>query len=153
MAFSFSGETEVQGANSYYQDALSPVGVPAKQIGVWAEHVSLLDAAAAVANHGNVYIAPYPVQLVGVQLIYSVASTSGTLTVEKLTGTTASGSGTALLTAPITTSTTANTVKPGTLITTVTSLTLAAGDRFGLVHAGTQTNLVGLAVSLLIQKV
>lgn len=153
MAFTFIGENEVAGANSYILDPLSPVGNPAKQVGVWAETVSFIDAAGAVANHGVVYIAPYAVQLIGFQLIYGVASSSGTVTVEKLTGTTAPGSGTALLTGTVTTSTTANTVKPGTLIATLSSLQLATGDRFGLVFAGTQTGLVGLAVSLLLQKV
>lgn len=74
---------------------------------------------------------------------FTTASTSGTWTVEKLTGTTAPGSGTALLSAPVALSGSANTVANGSLIATVASLTFAAGDRIGIVIAGTMTNLVG----------
>jgi hypothetical protein len=74
---------------------------------------------------------------------FTTASTSGTWTVEKLTGTTAPGGGTALFTAPVALSGAANTPASGTLIATAASLTFAPGDRVGLVIAGTMTNLVG----------
>lgn len=74
---------------------------------------------------------------------FTTASTSGTLQVEKLTGTTAPGSGTVLLTGTMSLAGTANTVVSGTPITTVASITCAAGDRVGIVIAGTMTGLAG----------
>jgi len=95
----------------------------------------------------SVFVCKRPMRLVSVGLVYGVASTSGTMQVEKLTGTTAPGSGTNLLTGTISMSSTANTVNSGTLIATVASLTFAAGDRVGFVFAGTMTNLVGFAAT------
>jgi hypothetical protein len=87
--------------------------------------------------------------LKAVSTIFATASSSGTLTVEKLTGTTAPGSGTVLLTGTLALSGTANTVANGTLIATVASLTLAIGDRIGIVIAGTMTSLVGGQATIL----
>lgn len=84
-----------------------------------------------------------PMRLVAASSVFTTASTSGTWTVEKLTGTTAPGSGTALLSAPIALSGTANTVANGTVISTEASINFAAGDRLGIKIAGTMTNLVG----------
>lgn len=94
-----------------------------------------------------VFVCTRPMRLKAFSSVHGVASTSGTVTVEKLTGTTAPGSGTALLTGTVSLSGTANTVANGTLITTVASLTFAAGDRVGFVFAGTMTNLVGAAMT------
>jgi hypothetical protein len=92
-------------------------------------------------------IATRAMQLTSVKISFTTASSSGTVTVEKLTGTTAPGSGTVLLTTPLLLSGTANTVQSGVLIATLASLQLAAGDRFGIVIAGTMTNLVGGMIS------
>lgn len=78
-----------------------------------------------------------------VQVVFGVASVSGTLSIEKLTGTTAPGSGIALLTGAISLAGTANTVNSGSLTATAADLVLAAGDRIGLVLGGTLTSLVG----------
>jgi hypothetical protein len=90
----------------------------------------------------------------GIKEVHSVAGGTGaTVDIEKLTGTTAPGSGTALLTAALDVhGVAANTVQSGTLITTTASLTLAAGDRLGLVVAGTLTGLVG-SVTIYVQPV
>ena len=90
-----------------------------------------------------IMICTRPMKMTAVKAVFSTASSSGTITVEKLTGTTAPGSGTVLLTGTIALSGTANTVASGTLIATTASLTFATGDRFGIVIAGTMTSLVG----------
>lgn len=96
----------------------------------------------------HVFICNRAMRLKAGSSVFTTASTSGTWTVEKLTGTTAAGSGTALLTGTVALSGTANTVANGTLISTVASLTFAAGDRVGIVFAGTMTNLVGGLITL-----
>lgn len=106
----------------------------------------ILDAATAVSR--TAFIADSGYQVAGVKIAFGTASASGTFTIEKLTGTQAPGGGTALLTGALSTAGTANTVLSGTLIATLASLKLAAGDRIGFVFGGTQTGLVGLAVTL-----
>lgn len=114
---------------------------------ITAAHYAInLDAATAVSR--SVFIVPVAYQLAGVNVVFGTASASGTVTVEKLTSTTAPGSGTVLLTVPLSTAGTANTVAPGVLIATVASLQFAVGDRVGLVFAATETGLVGLNVTL-----
>ena len=151
MAFSFSGENEIAGAASFILDPLSPAGVPARELGVYSESISPIDAASAVSR--SIFIAPYAMRLIGVQAVFGTAGgAAAAVTVEKLTGTTAPAGGTALLTATLSLTGAANTVASGTLVSTAASLTLAAGDRLGLVFSGTQTGLVGLVVSLQVQK-
>ena len=88
-----------------------------------------------------VFIADRAYVVTGVKAVFGTASASGTLNVEKLTGTTAAGSGTAMLTGTLSLSGTPNTVLSGTLTGTTATLTLAAGDRIGVVLAGTLTSL------------
>lgn len=112
-----------------------------------------VNGGSGILNHGvtftatdatrAIFICTRAMRLKAASSVFTTASSSGTWTVEKLTGTTAPGSGTALLTGAINLSGTANTVANGTLIATVASLTFAAGDRLGIVIAGTMTNLVG----------
>lgn len=73
---------------------------------------------------------------------------------EKLTGTTAPGSGTALLTAGFDLfGVAANTVQTGTLSATVADYTFAAGDRLGIKLSGTLTALTGLNIVVKLQAV
>lgn len=95
----------------------------------------------------TVYVATYPCKLTYVNRVFSTASTSGTLTLEKCTGTTAPGSGTALLTATVALSGTANTTVAGTPVAT-TAVNMAVGDRLGIVIAGTMTSLAGCVVGI-----
>lgn len=95
----------------------------------------------------TMFVCRRPMRFRAVSLSFGTASTSGTMTVEKLTGTTAAGSGTALLTATMSMAGAANTVVNGTLISTDASLLFAAGDRVGFVFAGTMTNLVGFVAT------
>jgi hypothetical protein len=104
------------------------------------ESLSATDASRAI------FVANRAMILKSVKAFFSTASSSGTLTVEKLTGTTAAGSGTALLTGTMSLSGTTNTVVSGTLISTIASLTFAAGDRLGVVVAGTMSSLANCKV-------
>lgn len=100
-----------------------------------------------------IYIATEAVQLVAVRVVFGIASVSGTLNIEKLTGTTVPGSGTALLTGTISLAGTANTVLSGTLSATTADLQLAAGNRIGIVLAGTLTSLVGAVVEIDLKRI
>lgn len=101
----------------------------------------------------NIFIADAAYLVTAVREVHGTASSSGTLNIEKLTGTTAAGSGTAMLTGTISLAGTANTVLSGTLTATTATLTLAAGDRIGGVLAGTLTNLAGCVVVLTMQRI
>ena len=116
-------------------------------------HESYNGIGATQAVSTNAFVADTGYVLTAVTCVWATASTSGTFMVEKLTGTTAPGSGTALLTGTVDTSTTANTVTNPALIATVASLTLAAGDRIGFKWAGTVTSLAGFAVTLTFKRV
>lgn len=91
-------------------------------------------------------------QLVSVKESHTVASTSGTLMVEKCTGTTAPGSGTAQLSGTISLSGTANTTVAGTLLTAPT-INYALGDRVSFKLAGTMTNLANSCVTLVLKRI
>jgi hypothetical protein len=82
-------------------------------------------------------------QVTSVSVVPNVIGGAGaTVTVEALTGTQAVGTGVAQLTAALALNGVANTVLNGVLIAAVT--TINAGQRFGIVMAGTLTGLVGL---------
>ena len=81
-------------------------------------------------------------------LTYSVASSSGTVQLEKVPSGTAQGSGTNILTGTVSTSSTANTNNEGTISTTAATAELAAGDSLALVNGGTLTNLTDLQVTV-----
>lgn len=109
--------------------------------------------AATQAVNQAIFVAETTYQVAGLKAVWGTASSSGTVTIEKLTGTTAPGSGTALLTGTISTAGTANTVTTGTLIATLASLKLAAGDRLGVVFSGTETGLVGLVLNVTLKRI
>lgn len=95
----------------------------------------------------TVMIATRVLRLKSAKVVWTTGSSSGTLQLEKCTGTTAPGSGTVLLSGTMTLAGTGNTVVSGSVLTTVASITFAAGDRLGIVIAGTMTNLVGCRVT------
>lgn len=105
-------------------------------------HVILAGASAATAaNYGVFFIAPYPCLFVSASEVHGVVGgANAKVTVEKLTGTTASGSGTALLMSSFDLTATANTVQNrvgGNFQNSV--FNLATGDRLGLTTTGTLT--------------
>lgn len=85
--------------------------------------------------------------------VWGTASSSAGLQLEKATGTTATGSGTALLTATINTAGTANTVTAGTLIATTASLTFASGNRLNIVVSGSTLSLANCVVTVGLRRV
>lgn len=106
-----------------------------------------------IAVSSALFIADEAYQITAVRAAWGVASVSATFNIEKLTGTTAPGSGTALLQSVIDTSTTANTVNTGTLTGTIGSLQLAVGDRVGVKIAGTITSLVGGVLTITLKRI
>ncbi len=109
----------------------------------------------AAADHisRNVFVADRAYRLVSVEEAHVTASTSGTLQVNKCTGTQAPSAGTNMLTSTISTAGTANTVVSGTLSATDAARLLADGDRIGLVTGGTVTNIAGGVVTLTLRPV
>jgi hypothetical protein len=87
-----------------------------------------------------------------VKEVHGTASTSGTLQVEKATGTQAVGGGTNLLTGTVSLSAAANTVRSGTLVSNPNTLTLGVGDRLNLILAGTLTNLANCSVQIFLRR-
>jgi hypothetical protein len=99
-----------------------------------------------------VFIAHEACELVGVREVHGTASTSGTVTAEKVTGTTAVGAGTVMQVGTVSLSATANTVQSGVLAASAATLQLAAGDRVALKIAGTMTNLANCVVELIFKR-
>lgn len=102
-------------------------------------------------NYGIVFIARYPMEVLRISEVHNVAGTdagSVTLTVQKLTGTTAKGSGTSLLTTSFNLKSTANTPvdKEGTSLTSARQL--VEHDRLCVVPTGTLTSLQDVQVTL-----
>lgn len=112
-------------------------------------HLKNTDAATA-GNYGAFFIASRPYEVMEVRAVWSTASTSGTLQVERLQGTTAEGSGDSVLTGTIDLSGTANTVVTRKT-TALQNRKLDVGDRLALVDGGTLTNLVNLVVTVVLK--
>lgn len=94
----------------------------------------------------TIFIAPRGYRVKSVKLVFSTASTSGTVDIKKDTGTNAPGAGSSVLTGTMSSAGTANTVVSGTVTSTVATKTLAAGDRLSVTFGGTMTNQVGLVI-------
>lgn len=97
------------------------------------------------------FLASRSYKVFGVRLIQDVAGSDGgavTLMLEKLTGTTAPGSGTSLMTVAFDLKATARTPQTGALVASAASLTLAAGNRLGLNLTGTPTAVAGVLVEV-----
>jgi hypothetical protein len=90
-------------------------------------------------------------QVVSISEVHSVAGTNAsavTLQVTKDTGTQAPGAGSALLATAFNLKATANTVQNGTLVATVATLQLAAGNRLAIDVTGTLTDVAGVVVTV-----
>lgn len=118
---------------------------------LYINHCIFGTQAATAGNYGVFCIVPVACVLTGFQEVHRTAgSDAGTVTVtlEKLTGTTAPDSGSVMLAAVLSLKATANTVQEGTLSMTLTNRTLAAGDRLCLKDAGTLTAVADVAVKV-----
>ena len=91
--------------------------------------------------------------VLGVNVYFDTASTSGVVDIQKVASGTANSGGTSILSSTISTASGAQTNIMGTLATNVSTLTLAAGNRLIVKHSGTQTNLVDLNVSIYVGRV
>jgi hypothetical protein len=105
-------------------------------------------AADTVGQH--VFIAPWGLKITGIQFVNSVASTSGTLKIRKITDASAPGAAAGATVVEqmtgaldLSATSTVNTVFSGTLSATAADITLAAGDKLAFLLAGTLTGLVG----------
>ncbi len=103
-------------------------------------------APATAANYGTFFIADRRYQVLAIRVVHGTASSSGTVMVEKLTGTQAKTAGVDLMSSTISTAGAANTVNTGTLTATAADLILAAGNRLGLENGGTLTSSADLCV-------
>jgi hypothetical protein len=118
-----------------------------------SDKIALVFQLTASSVSEQVFIADGDFELVSVERAFRVASTSGTLDVEKLTGTTAPGSGTSMLTGTVSLAGAANTVVAGTVHGTQATRRVTDGDRIGLKIGGTMTNLAGCAVVVTLKRV
>lgn len=114
--------------------------------------------AATATNYATIFIAPFPCTLVQAFEVHATAGTDGsavTLQVEKLTGTTAAGSGTSLLSSAFNLKGTANTVQEASIVQSSTNgvrnATLQAGDRLALKKSGTLTSVANVTVLFIVQ--
>lgn len=111
-------------------------------------------AAKTAANYTHFYTARNPIDIMWVAVVYGVTNGAAcTLDIEKLTGTTAPGSGVSLLGSTFDLNSTANTVvvKEGATLkrTSPTALTLKTGDRLGaLIKTGALSALDSLQVTI-----
>ena len=105
-------------------------------------------AGATAANYDQVFTARHPMEILRVTECHSVASTSGTLQLEILTGTQAPGAGVTVMKTTISTAGAANTVITREGFALTSNRQLMEGDRLAFIDAGTLTNLVGLHVTL-----
>ncbi len=110
-------------------------------------------APVTAGNYGTFFTAPFKCVVREVTEVHGTASNTGTLQVEKLTGTQAKTQGTNILTATISTAGTANTVLTGTLVSTAATLEMAAGDRLGLVNGSSLTSSADLCVMVILTPI
>ncbi len=109
--------------------------------------------AATAGNYSVFFTSPYSVNVSQVTEVHTALGTDGgsvSLQIEKLTGTVAPGSGTALLATAFNLKSTINTVVTGALTNTVGAVQLNVGDRLALKLTGTPTSVASVTVTLLI---
>lgn len=107
---------------------------------------------AMAANYGVFFIVDYACEVSSVSAIWTTASTSGTLNIERLSGTESLDGGDNILVANIDMSGTADTVnrKSGR---DLQNTVLKIGDRLALVDGGTLTNQVDLCVTIYLRRI
>jgi hypothetical protein len=98
------------------------------------------------------FIADEDYVLVKVERRFRVASTSGTLMLERTGDGTAPGSGTNMLASTMALSGTANTKTAGALHATLANTRLPRGQSLNFVIAGTMTNLLGAVVTVVLRR-
>ncbi len=125
-----------------------------KAIAKHAPHsVNIYLPLAADTVDGSFWIADRDYELEEVAVSWGVASTSGTLMLEKGADTVAPNAGTDLLAATVDTSTTADTVTRPALTATLVDRRISRGDRVMMDWAGTIGSLAGVAIQLNLRPV
>ncbi len=127
-----------------------PISNRSSKVDVVVQEVLQGAAPATAANYGTFFVADRKYKVKGVRVVHGTASSSGTVQVEKLTGTQAKAAGVGLLASAASTAGTANTVLSPTLTSTAADLILAAGDRLGLSNGGTLTSGANLVVEVIL---
>jgi len=110
----------------------------------------IVDGATA-ANYDVIFTAPFPCEVSKVIETHRVASSSGTLNIEKLTSGQALDTANAtILTTAFSTATTANTpqIKQGTDLVQSSIRQLKEGDRLSLKDGGTLTSSAGVQITI-----
>ena len=97
------------------------------------------------AGGGEVY------EVLDVNVMYDVLSTSGTLDIRNVAASTAFTGGSSLLTATMSLSGTARISRKGSLVTTRVTRQIMPGSALTAIFAGTMTNLVGLSIVVWLQ--
>lgn len=105
-------------------------------------------APATAGNYGRFWTAPAKCVVDSIEVIFSVNSSGGTVTVHKVPSGTAQDSGTGLLASTLSTSTGADTRQQGILSTTAATVELAAGDSLQLVDSGNLASSADLVVTV-----
>lgn len=108
---------------------------------------------ATAANYGTFFTADKTYNLVSANEVHGTKGTDGSavsLQIEKLTGTTAAGSGTVLLSTAFNLKGTINTVQYGALVTTGATV-LNSGDRLALKLTGTPTAVADLVATVFLE--
>lgn len=117
---------------------------------IWVTHNIVGTDAATASNYSTFFINQMGSCYVsGFWEVHATAgSDAGSVTIglEKLTGTTAPGSGTDVLSSALSLKATANTVQEGTLTPTIANKALAIGDRLALEDTGTLTGVANVTV-------
>lgn len=106
-------------------------------------------ACPASAAVGNIFIANRAYRIKGVRASLVLQGTSVTVNITKESGTTAPGAGTTILTGNMSLAV-SNTVVTGTLVSTVATLLMAAGDRLSFTIGGTVGAATGLTMTVLL---
>ncbi|MAD98709.1 MAG: hypothetical protein CMB99_15405 [Flavobacteriaceae bacterium] len=104
---------------------------------VFVPHTIPGDDVVTSSNYGTFWIAPFDCAIIEVRQIHQSAFSSGTLNIEKLTGTTAPDSGVEVLASDFDLTGTANTVSTPALTSTVDDKRLKRGDRLAMKDGGT----------------
>lgn len=122
----------------------------------YVEHTIYGADAVTAADYSTFFIAPFAVTVTDFREVHATAGIdvgAVTLDLEKLTGTTAPGSGSSVLAATLSLKATANTVQTATLTATLANRSLAKNDRLALKKSGTLTSVANVTIVTELQVV
>lgn len=140
--------------NGFDSNQISWVDIYQKRLHV--VHTVQSTNAATSTFYSTFLIVPAPALIIGFQEVHQTAGTDAsavTLDLEKLTGTTAPGSGVSALSSTISLKATASTVQTATITSTNANRTLAAGDRLALKTSGTLTAVANVTTLTTLQLI